>query len=369
MSGTRWIFVTGATGLIGRNVLARLLSADTRLRAFALVRHPDAWSRTARELGGDGRVIPVTGDLRADGLCLTPNVRSAICRHVTAIVHLAADTTFSNPLDRARAVNTDGTRRVLELAHECTSPAHVAYVSTAFVAGRRTGVIAEDIASVDSGWVNAYEQSKCEAERLVAAHAPSWVILRSSTVVCDGRGGRVTQVNAVHRALRLYHRGLVAMMPSAVGSSVDVVTTEYVADAVARLALRDDAQRRVVHLCAGANALPFEELLDITYERWATDADWRRRNIERPALTDLPTYALFERTVEQIADPSIRRLTRALSHFVPQLALPKRFETTNADTLLGYHAPAVREFWRPMLDSLLADRTAGTSSSRAERAA
>jgi nucleoside-diphosphate-sugar epimerase len=38
---------------------------------------------------------------------------------VTAIVHLAADTTFSSPLDRARAVNTLGTQRVLEIAEDC----------------------------------------------------------------------------------------------------------------------------------------------------------------------------------------------------------------------------------------------------------
>jgi hypothetical protein len=110
---------------------------------------------------------------------------------------------------------------------------------------------------------------------------------------------------------------------------------------------------RVVHLCAGRNALPLDELLDITYERWAADPEWRRRHIERPALTDLTTYALFERTVEQVGDPSIQRLTRALSHFVPQLALPKLFTTTNAEALLGEAAPLVRELWLPMLDSLL----------------
>ena len=51
------------------------------------------------------------------------------------------------------------------------------------------------------GWVNAYEQSKYEAERLVMEQAASWVILRSSTVVCDDVAGHVTQMNAVHRAL------------------------------------------------------------------------------------------------------------------------------------------------------------------------
>ena len=119
MSAERSILITGATGLLGRDVLARLLAADSRLRAYVLVRDLGRWLRTARELGSQSRVIPVHGDLCADGLGLTPDARAAIRRDVTAIVHLAADTTFSSPLDRARAVNTLGTQRVLEIADDC----------------------------------------------------------------------------------------------------------------------------------------------------------------------------------------------------------------------------------------------------------
>ena len=204
-----------------------------------------------------------------------------------------------------------------------------------------------------------------EAEQLVREQASSWVILRSSTIVCDDLGGEVTQVNAVHRALRLYHSGLVPMMPGVTGSAVDAVTTAYVAEGIARLALRDDVTGRVVHLCAGAGALPLDELLDITYERWARDPAWRRRGIARPALTDLTTYSLFERTIEDVGDASLKRITRALSHFVPQLALPKCFATTNAESLLGYAAPPVRAFWLPMLDNVLATRSGASVTATA----
>ena len=362
------LFVTGATGFLGRETLTRLLASDSRLRAFVLVRDLGRWSDVGREVG-HGRVIPVQGDLCADGLGLAPNVRSRIASEVTAIVHLAANTTFSSPLDRARAVNTLGTQRVLEVAGDCASPAHVAYVSTAFVAGRRTGVIAEDEHTANAGWVNAYEQSKYEAEQLVREQASSWVILRSSTVVCDDVGGQVTQTNAVHRALNLYRHGLVAMMPGVTGSTVDAVTTSYVADGIAQLALRDDAAGKTVHLCAGEGALPLDELLDITYARWAIDPVWRKRGIVRPAITDLQTYALFERTIEDVADASLKRIARALSHFVPQLALPKVFDTTNAGALLGRTAPPVHEFWLPMLDHMLATQSGASSASSLARVA
>ena len=183
-----------------------------------------------------------------------------------------------------------------------------------------------------------------------------------STVVCDDLAGGVTQFNAVHRALQLYRNGLAAMMPGVAGSTVDAVTTEYVGDAIARLALDDDLHRRSVHLCAGAGALPLQDLLEITWERWsALDPAWRRRGVPRPALADLRTYALFERSVEEIGDSSLKRVMRALSHFAPQLALPKRFETSTADALLGAPAPAVRDFWIPMIDNLAATNWGGAA--------
>ncbi|MGH7616207.1 MAG: SDR family oxidoreductase, partial [Gemmatimonadaceae bacterium] len=317
------MLVTGATGLIGRDVLARLLAADPTLRAFVLVRSAERWAAAGRSLPGAERVTPIVGDVCADGLGLDAWTRRQIRRSVTGVVHLAADTTFSRPLAHARAVNTDGTRRVLELAAECTGPLRLAYVSTAFVAGKQVGVIGERDAAHDAGWANAYEQSKYEAEALVRSHAAEWTILRSSTIVCDDARGGVTQFNAVHRALQLYRNGLAAMMPGVRGSTVDAVTTSYVSDAIARLAFHDDVAGKAVHLCAGARALPLDELLDITWRRWAMDPAWRRRGIPVPALADLRTYALFERSVEEIGDPSLKRVARALSYFAPQLAMPK----------------------------------------------
>ena len=365
MPAHRSILVTGATGLLGRSVLQRLLASDGRLHAIVLVRDATRWSRLAGEYGLLDRITVIEGDLRSPGLGLTSEALTLVRRQATAVVHLAADTRFSNPLTDARAVNTIGTQHLLALAAECMSPVRFAYVSTAFVAGRRTGVIAEAVASPRDGWVNAYEQSKYEAEQLVCRESADWVILRPATVVCDDRDGAVSQLNAVHRALRLYRAGLVAMMPGVDGSTLDVVTTDFVGSAIARLALRDDAAGSVVHLCAGEGALPLGELLDLTYAYWARDPEWRRRGIARPPLVDLATYALFERSIEEVGDASLKRLTRSLSHFVPQLALPKVFDTSVASALLGAGAPPVRDFWLPMLERLFPAGQAAVATPRA----
>ncbi len=353
MTSSGTILLTGATGLLGRAVLTRLLAAGCRGQVVALVRDPRRASASFAAIPGSDRVSCVEGDLTRDGLGLSAAQRAMLRGSLRGVVHLAADTTFSRPLPAARAVNTDGTQRVLALAADCATPPRLAYVSTAFVAGRRTGEIAEAADPGGAGWVNHYEQSKWEAEQLVRQQAGAWTVLRCSTVVCDDASGGVTQFNAAHRALRLYRDGLAAMMPGVAGSTVDTVTTDYVASGVAALGLRDDTVGRTLQLCAGQRALPLEAMLDLCWDHWSRDTAWRRRSIPRPALADLTTYALFERTIEDTAEPSLKRVTRALSHFVPQLALPKQFATAMTDALLGAVAPDPLTYWPAMLDHLL----------------
>jgi thioester reductase-like protein len=343
------LFLTGATGLVGGGVLQRMLRADPDLRVAVLVRDGSRWP-------GIPRVTPVVGDLLAPGLGLAADARATLAREVRLVVHAAADVVFSRPLDVARATNVEGTRRLLELAHDWPQVERIAYVSTAFVAGRHTGAIPEAEADGAAGWVNAYEQSKWEAERLVRAAARPWVILRSSTIVCDDPAGTVSQFNAVHLAVRLLHRGLVPMIPAEGAATVDVVPAGYVTSAIASLAVHAGLDGRTVHLCAGRGALPVVELLEATWDVFARDAAWRRKALPRPVLTDLATYALLERSIHQTGDEALRRALRGLSHFAPQLALPKRFETAGADALLGAPAPPVGAYWTRVVEHLLAAR-------------
>ena len=209
--------------------------------------------------------------------------------------------------------------------------------------------------------MNAYERSKAEAERLVRdwgrEHGREWTILRSSTVVCDSAQGEVTQINAVHRALRLYYGGLAPMLPGTPATTIDVVTADYVSGAIATLALAPGAAGVTYHLCAGDGAMPLGELLDATHEVWRAAPAWRRRAVARPVVADLATYRLFERSVDETGDRRLQQVMRSLAHFVPQLAHPKRFDTANADRALGGPAPAVREFWRNMVERLADGRT------------
>ncbi len=66
------------------------------------------------------RVTTVCGDLTEPGLGLDPGAeREWIAEHVSEIIHCAASVSFDMSLTESRSINVEGTRRVLELAHEC----------------------------------------------------------------------------------------------------------------------------------------------------------------------------------------------------------------------------------------------------------
>ena len=369
MTDLRTIFVTGATGLVGRDVVTRLLAREPRLRVVALVRDPARWvAAAAAERWPVDRVAMVTGDVAMPGLGLDAGTRAMLAARIDAVLHCAADTCFSRPLAEARGVNTDGTAHLVEVVAGWPHVRRLAHVSTAYVAGRRTGVVPEDATEGGDGWVNAYEQSKAEAESIVRDSSLDWVVIRPSTIVCDAAGA-VAQPNAVHRGLRVYHGGLAAMLPGSPGATLDVVTSDYVAAGVARIAFAPDASGRTFHLCAGRGAIPVGEMLDLTWDVWARDADWRRRAIARPAIADLQTWSAFTAAVEETGSTRLAGVLRALAHFVPQLALPKRFVTDAADAMLGAPAPRVADFWPRMLAHLASDGWRGTRDVPAERAA
>jgi nucleoside-diphosphate-sugar epimerase len=349
------VLVTGATGLVGGGVLRRILTDYPALEAFALTRDNAGWNRLARELGPLAeRVVPLRGDVTLPHLGLEPLLRRRVELQTSAIVHAAADTSFSRTLAHSLTVNAMGTEHVIEVARECRRLERLAFVSTAFVAGRAIGPIPERDNGCQAGWVNAYEESKYEAESIVRSSGLPWTILRSSTIVCRNSSGEVSQINAVHRALRIYHRGLAAMMPGDRNNPLDVVTAAFVVDAIARLTFDPRAENRTVHLCAGRNALTLGELVDTAYDVWATEPAWRKRRVERAMITDPETYRLFELAVHQTGDPRLCAVLTSLSYFIPQLALPKVFDTSVAEDLLGTSPPCSREFWLPMLRHLLA---------------
>ncbi|MDQ2897462.1 MAG: SDR family oxidoreductase [Actinomycetota bacterium] len=270
------VLLTGVTGFVGMELLDRYLQRSDR-GIVALVRAGDDagagarvddvlenlyGSRAAR--GHRARIEVRAADLTAPGLGLSAAVRDRLADRVSTIVHGAASVSFTLPLDEARAINVAGTRRMLEfaeLAHARGGLDRYAHVSTAYVAGNHPGRFAECDLDLGQAFHNSYEHSKFEAERLVAEHPglPA-TVLRPSIIVGDQRSGWTSAFNVLYWPLRAFARGLFTAVPAVPSAPVDVVSVDYVADAIHALCEAEGGIGATYHLTAGPNASTMGEI-------------------------------------------------------------------------------------------------------------
>ncbi|XP_056158978.1 probable fatty acyl-CoA reductase 4 isoform X2 [Syzygium oleosum] len=84
------------------------------------------------------------GDISSENLGLNDSyLRSEMWREIDIIVHSAATTTFDDRYDTALAINTYGAKHVAEFATRCVNIKMLLHVSTAYVCGKKSGVIPE----------------------------------------------------------------------------------------------------------------------------------------------------------------------------------------------------------------------------------
>ena len=137
-----------------------------------------------------------------------------------------------------------------------------AQISTAYVAGTHAGRFCESDLDVGQAFNNSYEQSKFEAERLVRSwHDLPFTILRPSIVVGDRNSGWTAAFNVLYWPLRALARGIFPAVPGTPSSPVDVVSIDYVADAIHELCERPGPSGQTYHLTAGLNASTMGEIV------------------------------------------------------------------------------------------------------------
>jgi nucleoside-diphosphate-sugar epimerase len=352
------LLVTGATGAIGAPLTEALTDDDSVEHVYALTH-----AATTMPLVHP-RLTALRGDVTGDALGLDPRDASTLQSRVTGIIHAAADTRFGTTLDVARATNVGGIRGVLAFAEGCRTLDRVLVLSTTHVAGRRTGRILESELAHEAGFVNAYEQSKFEAEHEARDRMSSLpvAVCRLSSVVGHATTGAIGRRGAIHHAVLLMYAGLAPMVPGREENPVDLLALDYAVAAVSFLLTRGFERGATWHLSAGDDTIPAGELLDLTVEAIARHRPrWRRRTIERPAFADLDTFELFRRSVEQAGDAALRASTDVVAQFAPQLAFPKCFDDRACQAALapaGVRRPRIRDVW-PRVVSLLVSHVPG----------
>jgi thioester reductase-like protein len=375
---TEPLFLTGATGFVGMELLARYLERTDR-EIFALIRARDDDEADARLRESAARVVPdvasyadrlvaVRGDVTEPGLGMTVRRRAAVAREVGEIVHAAASVSFSLPLDESRAINVEGTRRVLELGDMCARHGglrRLSYVSTAYVAGDRRGVFGEADLDVGQRFRNPYECSKFEAETLARTHMARLPIqvFRPSIVVGEQGTGWTPTFNVIYWPLRAFAYGAYAAIPARRRAPVDVVSIDYVADAIFELARNENAAGETYNLAAGPNATTVGELVELGSSYFG----------KRPPRTVPP--ALYRRVIHPLLKRAKgdkqRSMLEASEVFFPYFAMRVRYDTSVAAARLaplGIEPAPLRNYFRRLLDYAVAVRWGRRTIGRTEAA-
>jgi long-chain acyl-CoA synthetase len=344
---TDGVLLTGASGFVGMELLMRYLERTDR-RVYALVRGVDdheAAGRMKRTLlclfGPDHpyaeRVVAVRGDITRPGLGIRGGL-DGLAERVNEIVHGAASVSFELGLQTARVINVDGTRRVLEFAERCHARGglrRLSYISTAYVSGKHVGRFSEDDLDVGQAFRNTYEQSKFEAECLVArsrGHLPI-TVLRPSIIVGERDSGWTASFNVIYWPLRVFARGSYAALPARRDAPVDVVPVDYVADAIFALSQAPEAEDATFHLTAGPHVSSVGELIELARLFFGRPSP---RLIE-PSIYRRVMHPLLVRTARD--ERSHRALTRS-EVFFPYFATQVAYDDRRARVAL--HASGIR---------------------------
>ncbi len=206
------------------------------------------------------------------------------------------------------------------------------------------------------GFRNAYEQSKFEAERLVRAAEFPTTILRPSIVVGDRRSGWTAAFNVLYWPLRAFARGLYPAVPAVPSALVDVVSVDYVADAIHALCVSGAADGETYHLTAGPLASSFAEIAELA-----------SRYFERPPPRVLDPVE-FARYADSLPDRQGSALREGAAYF-PYFAVRTEFDNAGARAQLepaGIRASPLASYLERLLDFATRTRWGKRPVSRVE---
>lgn len=237
----RVVLLTGATGNLGRALLAQLLRSEVgdALEVHALVRATTDAEATRRL--SEPRARAWAGDLRALRLGLGDEAWRYLTAHVDTVVHAAAEVNLVRPYEALAPANVDGTRAVLALAAEARAIVHHISTLSVFVAtDRRHGEVYEDdtLDAPTRVW-GGYAQSKWVAERLVRASAQEARIYRLGLITGDTLHAQTAPTELLAQVVRGLHAlGRAPAGPRSAQLALDVTPLDRAVAALADLITR-----------------------------------------------------------------------------------------------------------------------------------
>jgi NAD(P)-dependent dehydrogenase (short-subunit alcohol dehydrogenase family) len=367
-------FVTGATGFIGRHLVAELLRRREG-EVYVLVRESSR-EKLDRLIGGwDGgeRVTAVVGELADERLGVGDSFVDEHRGEVEHFFHLAAiyDMTAADEVNER--LNVAGTRNAVELANAL----HVGclhHASSVAITGRFKGLFREDMFDEGQELPSAYHRTKFEAERIAREDsAVPWRVYRPAVVIGNSRTGEMDKIDGPYYFFKAIQkaRSVVPQWFPLVGPELgytNIVPVDYVAAAMDHIAHQPDLDGQAFHLCAPKSQRSGEVLN--TFARSAHGPQLAIRIDKR--LTDALPKGVFSMLMALPALKDVRRTLLAdvgiPEEVIGHVGFSAQFDTRDTERALkgsgidvppldGY-ADRIWDYWERTLDpDLYKDRS------------
>jgi NAD(P)-dependent dehydrogenase (short-subunit alcohol dehydrogenase family) len=367
-------FVTGATGFIGRYLVANLLRRGEPV--YVLVRKGSQKKLAAlREHWGadEKQVIAIAGDLSKERMGVADADIRKLKGKVKHLFHLAAIYDLSASAEDQQLANVEGTRNAVRFA-EAINAGCFHHVSSIAAAGLYDGVFREDMFEEAEDLDHPYFRTKHDSEGIVRRECKRpYRVYRPGFVVGDSKTGFIDKIDGPYYFFKLIQRmrkALPQWMPTIgiEGGRVNIVPVDYVADAMDFLAHKKGLDGRCFHL---TDPEPYRigEVLNIFADAAHAPQMTMRLNarmfgfIPAPILYGLGSLAPVKRMVRAVLTDL--GVPRDVFQFVNW---PTRYD--NRETVkalkgsgiavpeLKSYAPKLWDYWERNLDpDLFIDRT------------
>jgi NAD(P)-dependent dehydrogenase (short-subunit alcohol dehydrogenase family) len=355
-------FVTGATGFIGRFLMADLLKREGTIYVLCRASSLDKLDELRERLGTDDeRVVAVIGDLSKDRLGVEADEIEKLDGQIEHFFHLAAIYDLTADADSQHVANVEGTRHALHLA-EALHAKHFHMVSSIAAAGLYRGTFTEDMFDeAEDVEHNPYYFTKHVSEGLVRAEAKiPWRIYRPGAVVGHSQTGEIDKIDGPYYFFRTIQR-LRGALPSWLrgigieGGEINIVPVDYVADAMDYLAHQPGLDGQTFHL-TDPEPPTVAGLLKILTK--AAHAPGPLVNVDARTFDGLPvrltsTLAKLP-VVKQVTDLALAELGIPREMFA-YLTYPTHFDSTKTQEALAgsgitlppfaSYAPVLWEYW------------------------
>ena len=321
-SNGRAVLVTGASGLVGHELLEQLRQADD-------VTVVGTSRRGSRDLGitaWDMSTEPAPADLD---------------RSWDVIINAAANTRWTMSQEEATAANVASVQALKALVNEQT---HVVHVSTAYAVGLRG-----DVESADpDDYRNTYEWSKAHAERVAHDLFDRLTIVRPPLIVGRRSDGRAARFSGMYTLIRGMTVGTVPAVVASPDARFDAIPVDDLCHLILMLAAEPSAgDHRVQTIAAGAAAPTVEEAVKTIVDSLN---GWRLNQgsepLDTPPLITPDSWDRFFRPfVREHLTPRQQLILDLLGSFEPYLALS---EPLIPDHGVGDILPCIRTsttFW------------------------